>query len=107
VLHYAGYSLLGIPPYHWYYGPLVLATVVLGSLGAACAFEHGTAGQKLVASVAVAVPIVGLAVVGLENGFPPREAPIHSNWATPRTIPLDRAMATRPRRPAVDDLDQR
>ena len=85
VLQYVGYSALRVPPYHWYYAPLVLASVVLGALGAACALGSGAvrpAFGKVVASLSLVVPVAGLVGLGLENGFPPREAAIHSNWAT-------------------------
>jgi hypothetical protein len=82
ILHYVGYSILGIPPYHWYYAPLVLGSAVLGALGVTCALKHGRLVQRIVAGVALAVPAAGLAIIVFENGFPPREAPIHSNWAT-------------------------
>jgi hypothetical protein len=64
---------------------------VLGALGAAAALKQGTFAQKVVASVALAMPATGLAVMVFENGFPPGEAAIHSNWATQaeyRTIGL-------------------
>ncbi len=75
VLHYAGYAALRVPPYHWYYAPLVLASVMLGALGAACAFESGMlrpALGKVVARLSFVVPVAGLVVLSLQNGFPLR-----------------------------------
>ena len=81
VLHYIAYSALRVPPYHWYYAPAMLASVVLGALGCGAAWASGVAWRRAAAGLALAVPAAGVAVL-VADGLPPREAPIHSNWAT-------------------------
>src|SRR5262245_62428281 len=80
-LHWVAYALLRVPPYHGYYAPIMLASVVLGALGCAAAWASGVAWRRAAAGLALAVPVAGLAVL-VADGWPPREAPIHSNWAT-------------------------
>ncbi|GAA0509008.1 hypothetical protein GCM10011581_18850 [Saccharopolyspora subtropica] len=79
VAHYYVYTLMGVPPYHWYYGPSLIGLTVLlvGGVG-------------LLASRRLVVPAVlaGCAVFGaqgwfaLQHGLPWREAAITTNWAT-------------------------
>jgi hypothetical protein len=75
-LYFASYALLGVPPYHWYYVQIVVPCVLLGALGAASWI------QWLVYPTA-ALPALALVVILSRDGVPPREAPIHTNWASP------------------------
>ena len=77
-LYYGAYALLGVPPYHWYYLPVVLSIVLLGALGAAqwAALRQPLA-LGLLALVAL-VPFLRARSITLE------EPPIHTNWATYR-----------------------
>lgn len=78
ILHYACYSALKVPPYHWYYAHLVLSVVVVGSFGAAllCASIHRWK------YILILFSLSGLVFVLAKNGFPLQEAPVHTNWAT-------------------------
>jgi hypothetical protein len=85
--HYAAYAALGVPPYHWYYSHQVVPIVVLGSLGAAYLLRGLTASRSRVdrwaALAATALPAAGLCYLASADGWPLRQAPIHSNWGTP------------------------
>jgi hypothetical protein len=76
--HYAAYSLLRVPPYHWYYTSEVMVAVLIGSLGV------GVASHRFhrVAAAAWSAPVVWLVAVLATLGVPLTEAPIHTNWVT-------------------------
>ncbi len=78
VLHFAAYSLLDVPPYHWYYLPEAV------SLGLAASLTLARPGRSGSARVAAAGVIAGgvLAACLAEAGFPLREPLIHTNWAS-------------------------
>jgi hypothetical protein len=89
VLHYLAYSMLGVPPYHWYYGPSIICTSIF--LAAAVAALTTPAGQTRVVWRARSVPtaLVVLLTVACaahygEHGLPSRFAPIQTNWASPQ-----------------------
>ncbi len=76
LLHFSAYSILGVPPYHWYYVHQMIACVLIGSVGIACVIRR----RNLYWTAAI--PAIGLALLIHQGGFPFREAPIHTNWAT-------------------------
>jgi len=81
VAHYAAYGVLGTPPYHWYYVPLIAGMTVCAALvvGDVLAGARGTA-------AVAAVPVVlalAMVAVDLVHGTPWTRAAIGSNWATP------------------------
>lgn len=86
VTHYAAFSLLGVPPYHWYYGPVIAALSIF-----VCAGLAGRAVRPTFASrwpVALSGVVCGLAVLmslGLtvQRGGQWTSAPIMTNWALP------------------------
>ncbi|MFJ9786525.1 hypothetical protein ACIRSS_43625 [Amycolatopsis sp. NPDC101161] len=74
--HYLAYTRLHVPPYHWYYGPsLVAATLFLAAAAAACV--------RLPARVAGVVAVAGVLVASagfyVSDGLPRRFAPLMSN----------------------------
>ena len=83
VLHFVGYSLLGVAPYVWYYAPMIPGiTVLVGMLAtrqrpqARLAQVLGTPGQWLRRAVfllnCVLLLVVDLAIIGvLRGGTPP------------------------------------
>ncbi|WP_372664805.1 hypothetical protein [Amycolatopsis kentuckyensis] len=78
IAHYLAYSRLHVPPYHWYYGPsLVAATLFLAAVAAATV--------RVPARVAAAAAVVGVLVVSVgayaAGGLPRRFAPLMSNHA--------------------------
>lgn len=77
VIHYAAYVMLGVPPYHWYYAPSVIALTL------ALVFVF----PAVVARAWPALLLCGMLVVGqvgfvLSQGFPWREAAVTTNGAT-------------------------
>lgn len=76
VAHYYVYTLLGVPPYHWYYAPSLigLSLLLIGVLGAAR--------WPFAAVVGCAVFAAQVWFTG-QQGLPWREAAITTNWATP------------------------
>jgi hypothetical protein len=86
VLYYTAYTLLGVPPYHWYYAPVVLSVVLLGALAVAQLARNAArvSWRSLypMAVLALAAPVVGVAALFVRDGIPLREAWIHTNWAT-------------------------
>jgi hypothetical protein len=87
-LHFAAYSLLGVPPYHWYYTHQVIAIVLIGSIGVALLVQRWSPWQFNLTSACVALsaltPLLGVVYLGYRDGFPFKEPPIHTNWATQR-----------------------
>ncbi|MGW4587981.1 hypothetical protein ACWEKJ_11700 [Amycolatopsis thermoflava] len=75
ILHYLAYTLLGVPPYHWYYAPSLICLSLFAAL-AVSALARG-----------LALP-VGLLVVCqlgfvLQHGLPWQRAAVTTNWASP------------------------
>jgi hypothetical protein len=86
-IYYTVYSFLGVPPYHWYYCPVMIsASIVL-------AFTVGDAVRRLrrrdsvrALAMLLFLPLVYIAVqqinVVRDGGLPWRYAPLwHTNWA--------------------------
>ncbi len=68
--HALAYVWLGVPPYHWYYAPSVVAATVF--VAALCSRWWFTAAIPVLAA-AVSVALYGA------SGLPRDEAPVHSN----------------------------
>lgn len=88
--HFAAYSKLHVPPFHWYYAPQILCLALFGAFALACARprRRGGWGEKLWrAAVALALLAPGLGMLELHRraDFKLSEMPIHSNWTTPDT----------------------
>jgi len=95
-LHTGAYAWLAVPPYHWYFVHLALASVLTGALGltvvvAALARRRSETGAekagdgrlvKALRAAAIILPAWGLLVLVPQRGFPFEEAPIHTNWAS-------------------------
>ena len=87
LLHFIGYSLLRVPPFHWYYVPQVAAIVLLGSLGLGVLYRKADPLQRqrfLLSMTALCflLPVLGMTHILAKDHFAFREMPIHSNWAT-------------------------
>ncbi len=83
--HYAGYSLLHVPPYYWYYTPEIAAIILIGCLALGqFVYQQNASRQRLrVAAVAlVFLPVVGISQFVMSSNFAIKEMPIHTNWAT-------------------------
>lgn len=89
-LHYLAYSLLGVPPYHWYYVPQAVTVLLLGVIGVnAARYRWGVepgAKRELARGIVVLAalaPAVGMGMVMWRlGGAQIQEAPIHTNWAS-------------------------
>ena len=86
-LHYLAYTLLNVPPYHWYYVPEAVSVLLLGTFALATLAK--SAPQPLprrawtsVLALAMLLPVGGMLGVLVRAGMPLREALIHTNWAT-------------------------
>jgi hypothetical protein len=87
-LHFLTYSLLKVPPFHWYYVHLLLTVVLVSSLGlGALVARFLEAGRRRrlapLTWATLLAPLGGFLLVAHALGFPFREPPIHTNWATP------------------------
>ena len=86
--HFAGYSLLHVPPYYWYYVPEITAVILMGSFGLGTLFQNGnieTPGKNKVPVMAAALLVLqalGMFFILGMGGIPVDEMPIHTNWAT-------------------------
>jgi hypothetical protein len=78
VLHFLAYTALGVPPYHWYYGPSLICLSIFLALAAAAAPLAWHAVSALIGLV-----VVCQAGFDVQHGLPWREAAVTTNWATP------------------------
>lgn len=86
VAHFAGYALLAVPPYHWYYTHQVVPIVFFGSLGVAHllrTWTHSPSPAVQRAAYAPALLPAAVLVAVIAADIPLRQAPIHTNWAPP------------------------
>lgn len=81
-IHFAAYSLLGVPPYHWYYIHQVTPLLLIAASGAAFWSAGLRQRHGWLAWLLPGLPAMGLLVLLAREGVPLREAPINTNWAT-------------------------
>lgn len=87
LIHFLGYTLLRVPPFHWYYVPEVTAMILLGSLGLGVAYRNSRIQWRkrawgVVITVCFLVPALGMFTILARERFIVQEMPIHSNWGT-------------------------
>jgi len=82
LLHFVAYSLLGVPPYHWYYIHHVAPLLLIASIGAMYWSSRLRQKYPATAWLLPSLPAIGLVVLLVREGFPLRETPINTNWAT-------------------------
>jgi hypothetical protein len=83
VVHYVAYARLGVPPYHWYYGPsIVTLTMFLASVIGAIWVASTATWVRGVAAVLPAVLLLASAGFYGSDGIPRRYAPITTNHAS-------------------------
>lgn len=84
-LYYLAYTALGVPPYHWYYGPSIIWTTVF--LAAAVAALWTPTATSVVSRGFGAALVTALLVTSVwdygAGGLPRTQAQITTNWATP------------------------
>ncbi len=87
LIHFAAYSFLQVPPFHWYYVPEVITLILLGSLGVGIAYRNSSRlwqrrAWGLIAALYFLIPVFGMISVLGRDHFVVHEMPIHSNWGT-------------------------
>ncbi len=80
LLHFAVYAALDVPPYHWYYTHQVVPAILCGALGMVWLGRRLGASRPTYAPAAL--PVIALVAALLQTGL--HEAPVHTNWASPR-----------------------
>lgn len=80
-LHFLAYSLMRVPPYHWYYGWECAATTLLGSLALFLVTPSGGWPRAVALAVLAAVAMTG-ALISASAALRDGQMPIHSNWGT-------------------------
>lgn len=87
IVHYFGYSVLRVPPYHWYYTTEVVVVVLLGCFGLGVCSQYAgenTVLRQIIEGATVAgflIPALGMVFFLASGEFRVREMPIHTNWA--------------------------
>ena len=87
LVHFAAYSLLQVPPYHWYYVPQVIIIILLGTLALTKSYQHATQmwTKRLLGTLLLfyfLMPAFGMFYLLQKDGYYIKEMPIHTNWAT-------------------------
>lgn len=87
LIHFLGYTLLQVPPFHWYYVPEVVSIILFGSLGLGVLYRNNPGGWQryvwsLVTGLYFLMPVLGMSFLLARQDFVVREMPIHSNWGT-------------------------
>ena len=87
LIHFVSYSALRVPPFHWYYAPQVVATILFGSLALGVLYRSSReVWQRRIWGALTAfyffMPLAGMTVLLARDSFMVREMPIHSNWGT-------------------------
>lgn len=88
IAHFAGYSILHVPPYYWYYIPEITAILLICSFGLGVLFQHNN--LKLwkrreiqgITTIMLILQVSGMFYILTRDEFSIREMPIHTNWAT-------------------------
>jgi hypothetical protein len=83
--HFAGYSLLHVPPYYWYYTPEITAITLIASLCLGKFLQSAHANQRrmqMMSAGLILVQVIGMFYLLGRDGLPVKEMPIHTNWAT-------------------------
>jgi hypothetical protein len=86
--HFLGYSILHVPPYYWYYIPETTAIILISSFSLGVLFQYDSSEiwkRKEIQSIAViflVFQVLGMFYIIIRDGFPIKEMPIHTNWAT-------------------------
>ena len=85
--YFIGYSVLGTPPYHWYFVPVAIPYVLMGALGLSSLYYSVRSRSSSVVKIPFYV-LPSLSMLGIFLFFTqagslfPSEVPIHTNWAT-------------------------
>ena len=94
LLYFLSYSILAVPPYHWYYVPIIFSFILLLSLLIIGMLKYKFGNGKFYTGISIIIFIVIFHSIGILNYFkqnnfnPLQEAPIHTNWATQKQYKL-------------------
>jgi len=80
-IHYLGYSLMRVPPYHWYYGWEMSAAIVIATAGAFSPRVGRLARRVIGAGVLPALIVLG-AWSSASSLVRAGQMPVQSNWGT-------------------------
>jgi hypothetical protein len=80
-VHYLAYSLMHLPPYHWYYGILTSAVILIGSAGLVA--QQDQFSQRISYGVSALFILAG-AGLSAEAALADERMPIQTNWGTVR-----------------------
>jgi hypothetical protein len=82
--HYLAYSILRVPPYHWYYIHQVVPCAMIGSLGMSRLVHDSPLSKKArsLSRLILVLPAIGIIGLAVHGGLPFKEPPIHTNWAS-------------------------
>jgi len=86
--HFAGYSVLHVPPYYWYYIPEITAVILIGSFGLGVLFQHNYSktwkrkGVQSITAILLILQASGMFYILIRDDFSIKEMPLHTNWAT-------------------------
>ena len=87
-IHFIGYSVLKVPPFHWYYIPQVTAIILLGFIGLGTAYQKYpplSRQKKILQGVVLfyfLLPSLGMFNILAQDKFEVKEMPIHTNVAS-------------------------
>lgn len=87
LVHYFGYSVLRVPPYHWYYITEVVVVILLGCFGLGVCSQYARENivwWQIIEGATVAgflIPALGMFFFLASSEFRVGEMPIHTNWA--------------------------
>jgi hypothetical protein len=84
LVYYGAYSMLGVPPYQWYFVAPILALSIFLFVALGALARLGRRGGVAMAAFTMAVATVLASVlVDVHHGLPWSTPPIFGNWATP------------------------
>lgn len=83
VLYFCVYSLLGVPPYVWYYAPTVVALTTFFAFATGALWHSSGTGRRAGAAVLGGCLLLASLGMDLDNGLPWRAPPIFGNYAMP------------------------
>jgi len=88
IAHFAGYSILHVPPYYWYYIPEITSVILISSFGLGVLFQPDGSktwkrkGIQSILAILLILQASGMFYIIARDGFALKEMPIHTNWAT-------------------------
>lgn len=88
IVYFILYSFLNVPPYHWYYIPIIFSSIFLFSLAFTKKIADKQKEEKGLNKIVILLVVILFSSMGIVNYLnqydftTPQEAPIHTNWAS-------------------------